>query len=162
MSTQSLKAALNGRVRNDQALRLGSARQNLGEGLMCPASAGFLQHDVYGRPVNQNQLLINDASCSHYTIANAKRRIGIENNERPYLPTAAAGYRYPGDLMGVGRDIIPEGIYPGELRGDFKRTYLTPNDAPPEYLYSDTSYEPEKFYAPFDFSHDATSFLYRG
>src|SRR6186713_1565771 len=80
MSTQTLKAALSSRVRNDQVSRLASSRQDLGEGLMCPASAGFLQHDVYGRPSNQNNLLTNNSSCSHYTLYNAKRRIGIENN----------------------------------------------------------------------------------
>ena len=77
-TTQSLKSALGSRINLAQAERLGSQRQNLGEGLMCPAASGDIQFDIYGRPVSQNTLFLNDASCSNYTEWSSARRIAVE------------------------------------------------------------------------------------
>ncbi len=163
-SQQSLKSALDARVRVDQAQRLASQRQNLGEGMLCPAASGHIQHDVYGRPVSQNTLLLNDASCSNYTTFSARRRIQIENLERPYLPTCAAGLRGAGDFMGVGRDLLPQDLYGEGSRGDFVRHYSTPNNAPPQPQPDLTmSNYYFKRIQPFNFSHDATTqTLWRG
>jgi len=162
-SGQTLKSALTQRVRIDQASRLGSQRQNLGEGLMCPASAGDLANDVYGRPADQNTLTVNDAACSNYTKFSAARRIEVENLERPYLPICAAGLRGGSDFMGVGRDQLPQNLYGSGHRGDMVRHYPTANNAPfhegPQG--SNPSYYQKKI-QPFTFSHDATSGSYMG
>ncbi len=162
-TTQSLKSALDARVRLDQAGRLSSQRQNLGEGLMCPAGAANIQFDIYGRPANQKTLLLNDSACSHYTEWSAQRRIEVENMERPYLPVCAAGLRGAADWMGKGRDILPQNLYGEGYSGNFVRHYNTANNAPwaqePSNMQMDYY---QKDIQPFDFSHDASSFTYRG
>ncbi len=162
-SGQTLKSALTQRVRIDQASRLGSQRQNLGEGLFCPASAGDIGHDVYGRPADQNTLLVNDSSCSNYTKYPASRRIEVENLERPYLPICSAGLRGAADFMGKGRDLQPQNLYGGGHRGDMVRHYPTANNAPfhegpqgPRVPYYHKQIQPPTF------SMDATSGFYRG
>lgn len=163
MSTQTLKSALDSRVRIDQAGRLGSQRQNLGEGLMCPAGAPNLQNDIYGRPVNAKTLLLNDSACSNYTEWSAQRRLEVENMERPYLPVCAAGLRGAADWMGKGRDIMPQNLYGTGYAGNFVRHYDTANNAP----WSTGPQGPQMDYyqkdiQPFSYSHDASSFLFRG
>ena len=128
MSTQTLKSALDARVRLDQASRLGSQRQNLGEGMMCPAGAGHIMHDIYGRPATQNTLTVNDSACSNYTEFPASRRMNIETMERPYLAICAASLRGAGDFMGKGRDLIPQNLYLMGHQGDFVRHYPTANN----------------------------------
>jgi len=162
-TTQSLKSALDSRVNVAQSERLGSQRQNLGEGLMCPAGSGYINFDIYGRPVSQNTLLLNDASCSNYTEWSASRRIAVENNERPYMPICAAGLRGAGDFMGKGRDLQQQNLYGEGYQGNMVRHYNTSNNAPwsagpqgPNPPYSHTLVQ------PFSFSHDATNHLYRG
>ncbi len=162
-TTQSLKSALDARVRLDQASKLGSSRQNLGEGLMCPAGAGNIQFDIYGRPANQKTLLLNDSSCSHYTEWSAQRRIEVENMERPYLPICAAGLRGAADWMGKGRDILPQNLYGNGYSGNFVRTYNTANNAPWEQTGETMQMDYyQRNIQPFSFSHDATSNLWRG
>ena len=162
-TTQTLKSALDSRVRIDQSQRLGSQRQNLGEGLMCPAGSGDIQFDIYGRPAGQTTLLLNDAACSNYTMWSAARRIQVENQERPYLPICAAGLRGAGDMMGLARDNMPQNMYGEGYQGNFVRHYPTPNNFgnsegnqgpnPPYY---------QKQIQPFSYSMDATGHLYRG
>lgn len=163
MSTQTLKSALDARVRVDQATRLGSQRQDLGEGLMCPASAGDIAHDVYGRPVSQKSLLLNDSACSHYTEFSAQRRLGVENMERPYIPVCAAGLRGAADFMGKGRDQLPQNLYGTGYDGNMVRHYPTANNGPwheapacnrPGYYH--------KKIQPWTGSHDATGHVWRG
>jgi len=162
-SGQTLKAALTQRVRVDQAIRLGSQRQNLGEGLMCPAGSGDIGHDVYGRPADQNTLDLSDAACSNYTRWSAARRMEVENLERPYLPICAAGLRGAADFMGKGRDLLPQDLYGEGHRGDMVRHYPTANNAP----WHEGPQGPRRPYyhkkiQPFSFSHDATSGFWRG
>lgn len=157
--TSTLKSALGGRVIVGQAQRLASERQNLGHGEMCPASASELNSDVYGRLVSQQTLNFNDADCSHYAQA-AIFRMGVENNERPYLPICAAGIR-GGDLMAVGRNMQPQNLY-GPSTGGFSRTYPTANNLPPDRaaVYSMASGAPS--IAPFNFSMNSVQEQYRG
>ena len=162
-TTQSLKSALDSRVNIAQAERLGSQRQNLGEGLMCPAGSGYIQFDIYGRPASQKTLLLNDASCSNYTEWSAARRIAVENNERPYLPICAAGLRGAADFMGKGRDLQQQNLYGDGYQGNFVRHYNNASNAPPSVgpdhpnpPYSHTLVQ------PFSFSHDAVSHQWRG
>lgn len=162
-STQTLKSALDARVRNDQASRLGSQRQNLGEGLMCPAGAGYIHNDVYGRPVSQNTLLLNDSACSNYTEFSAQRRIEVENNERPYLPVCAAGLRGAADYMGVGRDILPQNLYGEGYQGNMIRHYNNAtNSVPSEGPQGPNPAYYQKQIQPFSYSHSADSNLWRG
>ena len=129
---QTLQAVTDfGRVRNDQALRLGSHSRHLGEGIYCPAGAADIAHDQYMRPVTQNTLKLNDSSCSHYTEFSARRRMEIETMERPYVSICAAGHRGGGDLMGKGRDLHPKDLYGLGPRGNMVRHYASPNNAPP-------------------------------
>lgn len=163
-TTQSLKSALDSRVNIAQTERLGSQRQNLGEGLMCPAGSGDIQNDIYGRPANQNTLRLTDSACSHYTKWNAARRIQVENNDRPYLPICAAGLRGAADMMGVGRDNIPQNLYGEGYQGNMIRHYNTANNAPwhqgPEG--PDVPFYTQKFIQPATLSMDGTNFQYRG
>ena len=162
-TTQTLKSALDSRVRLDQASRLGSQRQNLGEGLMCVAGAGDIANDVYGRPVSQKTLLLNDSACSQYTEWSAARRIEVENNERPYLPVCAAGLRGAADWMGVGRDLIPQNLYGEGYQGNMIRHYDTANNAPWDSgpVGPNAPYYFKKI-QPFSYSMDASSNLWRG
>lgn len=162
-TTQTLKSALDSRVRIDQTQRLGSQRQNLGEGLMCPAGSGDIFFDIYGRPSDQNTLFLNDSACSNYTKWSTQRRIEVENNERPYLPVCAAGLRGAGDYMGKGRDNLPQNLYGEGYQGNMVRHYPTANNMP----WDDTKAKPNLFYyqkqiQPFSFSHDGSTHLWRG
>lgn len=161
---QTLKSALDNRVRIDRAERLGSQRQNLGEGLMCPAGSGHIMHDVYSRPVSQKTLRLRDADCSNYTEFSSARRIEVENLERPALPVCAAGLRGASDFMGLGRDMMPQNLYGAGMEGAFVRHYNTPNNAPPQPpLRMRQGCYVQKPVRPFDFSMDATSGnTYRG
>lgn len=163
MSVQTLKSVLGSRIDLGQASRLASQRQNLGEGLMCPASSGDIAFDIYGRPADQNTLRLTDSACSNYTKFPAARRIEVENLERPYLPICAAGLRGAADTMGVGRDVLPQNLYGEGHQGNMVRHYPTANNYPwhegpqgpnPAYYH--------KQIQPFTFSHDATTHLWRG
>jgi len=162
-SVQTLKSSLDSRVRLDQAGRLGSQRQNLGEGLMCPAGAPNIMFDIYGRPASQNTLLLNDSACSNYTEWSARRRMEVENMERPYLAICAAGLRGAADWMGKGRDVLPQNLYGEGYSGNFVRHYDTANNAPwSEGPQGPSANYYQKNIQPFAFSHDAGGFQYRG
>ena len=176
MSTQTLKPVLQSRANIAQSIRLGSQRQNLGEGLTCPAGSGNIHHDIYGRPVTQNTLPLMDSACSPYLI-NAQEFMQYETNHRPHLPICAAGLRGASDMMGVGRDLIPQNLYAfsydptrpkgdqdlGDFRGQFERTYGTPNNAPPQANWNIPKQEPyEHIVQSFDFSNDGTHGAFAG
>lgn len=159
---QSLKSAEAGRVRTDQSRRLGSQRQNLGEGLMCPAGAGDIFTDVYGRPVSQNTLPLKDSACSNYTEFSAQRRIGVENSERPYIPVCAAGLRGAADFAALGRDVAPKNLYGEGGRGNFVRVYPTANNGPWQAPECRRQPYAQKAVQPFSYSQDASGVAYRG
>ena len=160
---QTLKSSLDARVRIDQSERLASQRQDQGEGLLCPAGAGDLNFDIYGRPATQNTLSVNLASeCGNYTYSSADL-MQFETNHRPYLPICAAGLRGVGDLAGTGRDLIPQDLYGAGFRGNFVRHYSTPNNAPWARAPHGSYAAPHKPVQNFDFSHDSTTRnLWRG
>lgn len=167
MSVQTLKSALDARVRNDQASRLSSQRQNLGEPLTCVAGAADIYFDIYGRPASQNTLPVNlDSACGELSQYNSRRQMQIETNHRPYIPICAAGLRGAGDLDGVGRDLIPQNLYGEGYRGNFIRHYRTANNAPPHdrrFCRCCPKGAPRgNVMKHWDGSHDATSHLYRG
>ena len=158
---QSLKSANLARVDAGKSYNLYASRENLGQTLLCPASAQQLQHDVYGRPANQNTLSVNlDASCGQGTQFNAMRHIQRENMERPYLPVCAAGNRGAADFMGVGRDIIPQNLYGEGQRGNMIRHYNTQNDAPWENQVNQPSQYYWRIEQPYSYSHDSTKSAY--
>ena len=163
-TTQTLKSAQQMRVRQDRADRLGSSRQNLGEGLMCPAGSGSIAFDIFGRPANQNTLTLTDSACSNYTQFSSARRIEIENSERPYLNICAAGNRGNSDALGMSRDKLPQNVYGTGFAGNFVRHYDTPGNAPWEQaLPQNVSQFYQARVQPFDFSLDATdNSIYRG
>ena len=160
---QTLKSVQASRIDPGKAFNSAGHRENLGEGLFCPAGAGGLHHDVYGRPADQNTLGTADGfftlepACPQYTKFSASRMIQVENNQRPYLPTAAAGLRGAADLMGRGRHRIGQNVYGEGHRGDFVRHYNTHNDAPddpPDYLWRPTTYR-LRVEQPYDYSHSS-------
>lgn len=159
--SQTQKAALGDRVRVDQSTRLWSNRQNLGEGMMCPAGAGDLGFDIFGRPADQNTLLVDDSACSNFTKWSTGRRIEVENMERPYVPICASGNRGAADLMGVGRDLLPQNVYGEGYGGNMVRHYTTRNNFPPSQEPPRQMYY-QKQIQPTTFSHDATGHLWRG
>lgn len=160
---QTLKSSDASRVRTDAAERLAGQRMSQGEGSMCPAGAGDIHTDVYGRPVTQNTLTLLDASCGMYTKFSAQRRIAVENSERPYLPICAAGLRGAADFAAIGRDINPKNVYGEGDRGRFVRDYATANNGPPQAPAVHTIPVAPRAVQPFRGSHDATSTnSYRG
>ncbi len=160
---QTLKSALQSRVSTGQAQRLGSQRQDLGEGMMCPAGAGRIAHDIYMRPVSQNTLRLEDSACSNYTEFSAARRIAVENLERPALWVCAAGLN-GSDPQGTGRNFMPEGIYDGSKRGAFVRHYSSrANRGEMEHPRKDLIYTPKQVqpWYRWNGSNDASQFLVR-
>lgn len=162
MSVQTLKSASVVRVSPSRASTLYAASRHLGEPKICPAGAGHLSYDIYGRPATQNTLTVHmDASCgqqSQYDVANHLNR---ENLERPYVQIAPPGLRGAGDFSGKGMDFLPVGLYENTTAGKNVRHYQTPNDAPPEHYaqprvpYGSVIYTRGE--SNFDFSHDATN-----
>jgi hypothetical protein len=136
----------------------------LGESLMCPASAQNLQNDIYGRPASQQTLPVNlDASCAQGSMFPAYRQIAIENQNRPYIPVCAAGMRGGGDMMGVGRDLVPQDLYGFGRGGDFVKDYPTANNAPWDNPQPAQPNYYRRMEQPFSLTHDATiSAYYRG
>jgi hypothetical protein len=162
-SHQTLKAVIQSRVQPDTSERLYGESRTMGQGLMCPAGAGDIFFDIYGRPVSQNTLLLNDSACSQYTAWSAARRMGVENNERPYLQICKAGNRGGGDPMGVGRDVQQQNLYGEGYQGNMIKHYPTANNTPWEDEPHPSSSEyTRNMIQPFNFSHDSTSYLWRG
>ena len=131
---QSLKSASQVRVNIAAAERIGQERLLLGDSTgqgntLCPASAHDLNFDQYFRPANQNTLKMAAPDCNGGGIWTASRRVEVENLERPYIPVCAAGFR-GGDTAGLGRDLLPKGLYDGSYRGNFVRHYPTANNMP--------------------------------
>jgi len=155
---QTLKSSVDSRVRLDQAQRLASNRQDLGESLMCPAGSSGISFDEYGRPATLNTLPVNtSASCGKATY-DASTLMGFESNTRPNIPICASGMRGAGDFMGRGRDDMPMNLYSEGYRGNFVKHFNTPNNSSPEYVQRRIN--PSSLNTrvqPFSFSHDATS-----
>lgn len=160
--SSSLKSSKIGRVSTEHSDRLFAASRRLGESAMCPAGAHSIHHDIYGRPVSQNTLVMTDADCAKYTSRPSQRHIAIENAHRPYTPICASGLRSPSDLSSMNRDKLPKNLYGEGSRGNFVRTGVYPNDSLViEEIPQIGAYYPKKMHGS-TFSHDATTDQYRG
>jgi hypothetical protein len=164
MSVQTLKSASQPRtnvgVSNNQAL----ARLNGHFSALCGASNPDIQNDVYGRNVPNLTIDMRGApECDPFMPPgqSSMNHITRENLERPYIAIAPEGARGAGDLMGVGRDVMPQDLYGTGIRGNFVRygqpglripTY-SPNAIPPpiSFVYQNSHYPP---------THDTTSEYY--
>jgi hypothetical protein len=158
-SVQTLKSAREARVKTDQAERLYTMPRAVSNGLFCPASAGDLSYDVYGRQVTQNTLDLRDSPCSHYTGISTDVFMDYENAARPYVPICSAGMRGNGDTGSLGRDLNPRDLYDDSGRGGWIKMYNTRNNIQPDtnYLYKPRNMQVIR---PFDYSIDSTSNLY--
>lgn len=149
MSTyqQSLKSANQSRVSTGITLNQSSSRIQGVYNQLCWASAPDLQNDIYGRNVTQNTLDMRGggAECNAYFPfeQTVQGHIVRENLERPYIQIAPEGNRGFSDLMGRGRDLIPEDLYGFGNRGNFVRhgypgltlsPYQSPHEMPPPIL----------------------------
>lgn len=124
MSTQTLKSVSSSRVNVGASNNLASSRFSGHSSAFCIASAPDLQNDVYGRNVGSLGVDMRGApECNAYMPhgQSATDHIMRENLERPYLPIAPEGARGGGDLMGKGRDMIPQDLYGMGIRGNFVR-----------------------------------------
>ncbi len=160
-SVQSMKSSLEPRVRQDRAER---NRTNLGPPSLCGAGWTDLQNDVYGRPVTQNTLNLGIPECNLYANhpQSVWNRLSVENNERPYIPIAVEGMRGAADLMGKGRDLIPQDLYGSGPRGNFVRHYPGNNAPPPQATPPAARYTMKRVQQLLP-SHDATSpYFFRG
>lgn len=133
-STQSLKAAIIGRVDPVLAMKLFDESRNLGNSQMCPSGALNIDVDEFGRPqggAGHRMLRTDDAACSG-SFYPARLRIKHENSERPIIGPCSPGNRGAGDfLYGSVRDRFPENIYGEGKRGSFMSIYgasLNPKD----------------------------------
>lgn len=146
-SMQSLKSVNSARVNIAQAHRLHSERENLGQGHMAPASPRNL-HDIYGRPINAStQQRLYDAATAMYNKYNLQAFMNAELAQRAYNPISASGLNGVGDFMGVGRDVMPQGIY-GDVSGsgNFHRTSTYPNNELPDATSGST--QPQEQFNP--------------
>lgn len=151
---QSLKSAMESRVRQDRAGRIASEVQDLGHGEFCPAGTGAVNFDIFGRPASKNTLPTNlpyMASCSHYVIP-ARTLIAYENNTRPYISTCTPGLRGNSDMLGVSRNLLPDKLY-GESARFVTAMGYPPRDPRPAPAPA-WAYEPVQ---PYSGSMDATS-----
>ena len=158
---QTLKSVQTSRVDSGKSYNSAAHRLNLGEGLFCPAGAQLIQHDIYGRPASQNTIGYSEGgfftqqpSCAQYSQYPTSRYMQIENNQRPYLPIAAAGIRGQADFLNVGRDLLPQNLYGDGQRGAFVTFYNTTNDAPYDNpVPQKMDYYNLQMRQPYDYSH---------
>ena len=123
-SPQSLKAATAARVNTGVSTNQAIARLNGQYDSLCIASAVDLQNDVFGRNVGSLGVDMRGApECNSYMPPGQSTmdHIRRENLERPYSTIGPLGLRGAADLMGVGRDVIPQDLYGMGLRGNFVR-----------------------------------------
>ncbi len=156
---QTLKAASEQRVRTDYAEWNGAARLQGHFYGTCPTGAHDLMNDVYGRPANQNTLDMRSADCNAHADLNntAAGHIQRENNERPYMPVAAAGMRGAGDLAGLSRDLIPQNLYGTGVGGNFVRHGMYANHLPEQTVRLSAPITERRWQNTFVPSNDATS-----
>jgi hypothetical protein len=161
MSIQSLKSAIDTRVRIDYTQWAAANRIQGHHSETCPAGSAHLRNDVYGRSVNSNTLDMRSASCNAHAPyeQTLHGHIQRENNERPYLPIATAGHRGDGDFMGRGRDLMPQNLYGDGNRGNFVRHGTNGNQLPqPRHQTPAPVYERRE--QPGMPSHDTNSSYY--
>lgn len=130
---QSLKAALTARVDVGMAKRNFSNNYSLGYPENCPVKSADLFFDQYGRSVPHTTLntKMSTDGCGDRSFYNTQRFIAVENLARPYINIAQAGSRFGAEGLNA-RNRQAYNIYEQGRGSGFQRTYLTPNDAPPD------------------------------
>ena len=125
---QTLKAAkiTGSQVITANAQRYGSEIQHLGNPAFCGAGPTRLNTDIHGRNVGKtghHTLDLRNAACSTCNSGlTAKKMIGYENANLPYIPTCAPGQNGGGDTLSVGRNNTPNSIYGGNPRSGYGQT----------------------------------------
>jgi hypothetical protein len=82
--TTSFKSVNANKVNTGMATNLAGARQNLQDGRFCVLQPGNVVRDVYGRPVSQNTIKLNDTACEARTKFTTNNFLNYECIERPY------------------------------------------------------------------------------
>jgi hypothetical protein len=125
MATQTIKSAAQPRVNVGVTQNQAGARQAGHYDALCIAGAPFLQNDIFGRNVGHLGVDMRGggAECNNYLPPGqtVKSHITRENLERPYVQIGPEGSRGSSDLMGKGRDVIPQDLYGTGMRGNFVR-----------------------------------------
>ena len=130
---QSLKAALTARVDVGMAKRNFSNNYSLGYPENCPVHSADLFFDQYGRVVPHTTLntKMSTDGCGDRSFYNTQKFIAVENLARPYINIAQSGSRNGAEGLNA-RNRQAYNIYEHGRGGSFLRSYLTPNDAPPD------------------------------
>lgn len=167
MSVQTLKSAIQPRINTGIVIDQAAARQNGHFTALCGASQPDLQNDIYGRPVGSLGVDMRGggAECNAYAPygQSLSDHITRENLERPYMQINSEGDRGNGDLMGKGRQFIPQDLYGTGNRGNFVRHSspglqlpipYRPEERPPVHRREQNLHTP-----PSDFT---SNYIYRG
>ena len=166
-SPQTLKSASQPRVNVGVSMNQAGARQAGHYVALCGTGNPDLQNDIFGRPVGSLGVDMRGApECDPYMPSgqSSMNHITRENLERPYISIAPEGARQQGDLMGKGRDIVPQDLYGTGLRGNYIR-YSSPGLTLPQFNFRETpppiQRVEQNYYYPT--THDTTSeYIYRG
>ncbi len=122
---QTIKSAIQGRVNTGIVENQAGAREANHFTALCGASWPDLQNDIFGRNTPQVTLDMRGggAECNAYMPygQSLEDHITRENLERPYIQIMPEGARGAADLMGKGRDVMPQDLYGAGLRGNFVR-----------------------------------------
>jgi len=167
MSVQTLKSASMPRVNVGVSNNQAGARMAGHYTALCGSGNPDIMNDVFGRPVPNLTIDMRGApECNAYMPhgQSSMDHITRENLERPYVAIAPEGARGAGDMMGAGRDVMPQDLYGTGLRGNFIRhgtpglriPSYSPNQMPPpiDRVFQDAYYPT---------THDTTSnYIFRG
>jgi hypothetical protein len=122
--THTLKSASQPRVNLGVSMNQAGARMAGHYSALCSTGNPDLQNDIFGRPVGSLGVDMRGApECDVYMPSgqSSMNHITRENLERPYVAIAPEGARGTGDLMGKGRQTMPQDLYGEGLRGNFIR-----------------------------------------
>lgn len=164
---QSLKSVAQARVNVGITINQAGARSAGHFDALCGAGDVQLQNDIFGRNVGQMGVDMRGAPQCNSVMPFGQTVTGHivrENNERPYVQIGPIGDLGGGDLMGVGRDRMPQDIYGTGNRGNFVRHGLVGNLIP-DRLQSNNPPPVQRREQNMNYpsSHDTTSsYNYRG
>jgi hypothetical protein len=141
-----MKSVITTRVNPSQAERMYADSRIIGNTMMCPAGAPYLNFDEYFRPMGgagKRNLKLDDASCSSL-VYSVKQKLGHENTERPILGPCNPGDRMGGDfLYGNARSNMMFNIYKDNKNGHFVSAYKDHMRAADQIPISRATYEPQ-------------------
>lgn len=165
---QTLKSAAQPRVTVGITYNQAGARMAGHYDALCGAGAPDLQNDIFGRNVGHLGVDMRGggAECNNYMPPgqSMKDHLVRENLERPYSYIGPEGARGAADLMGKGRDLLPQDLYGSGIRANFTRWsqpgLTLPDINSPMPSYPINRVEQSTWYPV---SHDVTSnYKYRG